>query len=168
MNNHLTLEYQLAHELTMRQLNDFFGQYGKVGLIADVGGKGYEERIALFGIKPDVYDLSYGFDICKTPLPKKYDLILCNNTFEHIIDPYQAAKNIVESLKPGGLLFLTTLWIYPFHAYDDVIDTYRYTDQSLKVLFKDLEEIKCWYEDEYHPSGAVRVTYIGRKNASPR
>lgn len=163
--NELTQEYQLSSNLTIRQVVEFMEKYGTEDL-ADVGGAGYESRLALFDIQPHVYDLLEGgvsHDICKDILPRPYETIICCNTFEHIIDPFGAANNLVGSLKKGGYLFLTTVWIYPFHAYRDVIDTYRYTDQSLSVLFKDLEEVKCWYEDELHPSGAIRVSYIGKK-----
>lgn len=123
-----------------------------------------QERLALFDLHPDVYD--YGidkFDICKTSLPKQYPVIICMNTFEHILDPVRAAENIVKSLAPGGHLFVTTLFVYPKHNYDEVVDTYRYTDTALSWLFRDLEEKRCWFENENHPPQAVRVSYIGVK-----
>lgn len=164
--NELTKEYQLQHELTMAQLDDFFSKYGSDN-VADIGGAGYEERLSLLGVTPDVYDLSGGFDICKTELPRKYSTIICCNTFEHIIDPYAAAQNIVKSLRPGGVVFITTLWKYDYHAYTTeeghyVPDTYRYTTEALSMLFGELEEKRCWYEDEKQ-QGFVRVSYIGRK-----
>lgn len=165
MIDEMTREYQLDTNLTIRQLVDFMHKHGTED-IADVGGAGMESRLALFDIYPDVYDLLEGgipHDICKNPLPRKYETIICCNTFEHIIDPYRAAKNLVASLKPGGWIFVTTVWIYPFHAYRDVIDTYRYTDQALSVLFGELEG-ESWYENELHPAGAVRVSYIGRRH----
>lgn len=162
--NELDKDYQIKKELTMRQINDFIEKYPHKDM-ADVGGFGYEDRLSLLGLKPDVYDLlTNDHDICTSVLPKTYQTIICCNTFEHIIDPYGAAQNIIKSLKPGGYLFLTTVWRYPFHAYGDVIDTYRYTDQALKALFEKLEEVSCWYEDEYHPEGAIRISYIGRKH----
>jgi SAM-dependent methyltransferase len=166
----MTPEYQMGNSLTIKQVAEFVQQFGTKD-IADIGGAGMESRLTLFDIKADVYDLNKEefegegivHDICKNPLPKQYDTILCCNTYEHIIDPYKASQNIIKSLKPGGYVFITTVWIYPFHAYRDVIDTYRYTDQALSVLFKELEEVKCWYENEFHPEGTIRVSYIGRK-----
>lgn len=168
----LTKDYLVGHELTIRQMVDFMDAHGTEDL-ADVGGAGYEERMAVLGYTPDVYDLSrdemgekgFEHDICLSPLPRKYATILCCNTLEHVIDPYGTANNLVASLKPGGWIFVTTVWKYPYHAYRDVPDTYRYTDQSLSILFRDLEEERCWYEDEFHPEGCVRVSYIGRKKS---
>lgn len=162
----LDLEFQIGHELTMAQLADFFQTYGTEN-VADVGGSGYEDRIALFGVKPDVYDLSNGFDICESQLPKQYNIIISCNTFEHIIDPYQASQNIIKSLKPGGTVFITTLWKYDYHAYTTeeghyVPDTYRFTTEALSLLFSELEELKCWYEKEKQ-FDFVRVSYIGKK-----
>lgn len=170
MTEELTQEYQLAHETTLRQLKGFMDAYGTEGL-ADVGGAGYRSRLAVFGWYPDTYDVSLDelegegtvHDICLEPLPKKYDTVICCNTFEHIIDPFGAARNIMDSMEPGGHLFLTTVWKYPFHAYREVMDTYRYTHQALSGLFRGLEEIRCWYETETHPEGAERVTYVGKK-----
>lgn len=163
--NELTREYQLEHELTIRQLiYEFCDKYPHTDM-ADVGGNGYQERLAIFDLHPTVYDMGIdGFDICKTPLLKKYQTIICLNTLEHIIDPVRAAENIVKSLKPGGYLFVSTLFSYPKHDYEDVIDTYRYTDTALSVLFKELKEEKCWFENETQAPGAVRVSYVGVKN----
>lgn len=160
----LTRDYQLHHELTIRQLiQDFCDNYPHSDM-ADVGGSGYEERLAVFDLHPTVYDtLIDGFDICVTPLPRPYQTIICCNTFEHLIDPVRAAENIVKSLKKGGYVFITTLFAYPKHDYDGVIDTYRYTDSALSILFKGLEEKKCWFENESQAPGAIRVSYIGTK-----
>lgn len=38
---------------------------------------------------------------------KPYDYIFCNYVLEHVIDPVLVLKNIIKSLKPGGLIFIT-------------------------------------------------------------
>lgn len=165
-------EYQLHQDKNMELVIDFLTAHGTKDL-ADVGGAGYQERFAIFDVYPDVYDLSPEelgdtgtiHDICAVPLPRQYETIICCNTYEHLIDPFSASQNLIKSLKKGGWLYVSTVWIYPFHAYRDVPDTYRYTDQCLSLLFKDLKQERCWYcpEAEIAPEGSIRVTYIGQK-----
>lgn len=158
-----------ATEPTLIQLKNFLTEYPHED-IADIGGAGYQENLVQLGIAPTVYDLRDGFDITKTPLPKKHKTIICLNTFEHIFDPVRAAENIVKSLKKGGYLFLTTLWKYDNHDYTTedgfyVPDYYRFTEYALKQLFKKLVLDKCWLEGE-GLRDFERVTLIA--HAKPR
>lgn len=141
-----------ATEKTLQHFVGFINHYPHEDM-ADVGGAGYEEHIEQFGVKAKVYDLRDGFDITKTPLPRKHQTIISLNTFEHILDPMAAAKNIIKSLKPGGYIFISTVWKYDYHAYttDDgfyVPDYYRFTDEVLKAMFSELEIDRCWLEQE--------------------
>lgn len=162
--NQMTTEYQLAHELTIRQLNDFMAAHGTKDL-ADIGGDGYQERMALFEWYPDVYDYGInGFDICKETTKRPYETVICCNTMEHIYDPVLAANNIIKALKPGGWLFCSTVFSYDFHPYGEVKDMYRYTTTALSYLFRELKEEKCWFEPEPLSPQGMRVTYIGQKH----
>ncbi len=162
--NELTPEYQLNHELTINQLiNRFIANYPHEDM-ADIGGHGMEARLAVFDLHPDVYDLNTNrYDLCDTSLPRLYQTIICLNTFEHIYNPLVAAQNIVDSLKAGGYVFISTLFSYPKHDYDNVPDTYRYSDTALEYLFRELIKDECWMEPENHPQGAIRVSFIGHK-----
>jgi len=40
-------------------------------------------------------------------LPERYDIIVCMETLEHLIEPEVAAQNLLRSLSNGGALFLT-------------------------------------------------------------
>jgi 2-polyprenyl-3-methyl-5-hydroxy-6-metoxy-1,4-benzoquinol methylase len=46
-------------------------------------------------------------DICATPLPKRYQLITCFETLEHVGDPQRAVSNLLESVEEGGILFVS-------------------------------------------------------------
>lgn len=170
--------------LALEQLQNFLNQYPHED-IADVGG--WEKLEASF-FKGTVDDLKHAvpttarldrplkrkifnidFDITRQALPRQYGTILCMDTFEHLFDPVRAAENIVKSLKEGGYLFLTT--VFMFHYHRSPVDTYRYTDDSLKWLFRELEIDRCWFDEEHgHPDNPARmgrewrVSIIAHKN----
>lgn len=118
--------------------------------IADIGGLLTE----LTDIERTVYNFP-GIDICLRPLPLTHRTIISMDTFEHILDPIAASKNIIASLQNGGFLFLTTVFSWPYHCYP--IDTYRYSSTALAYLFRDLSIIRCWMEDD---GGHTRTSII--------
>lgn len=40
------------------------------------------------------------------PLTRAYDVITCLDVLEHVVNPLQVARHLVEHLKPGGTLFV--------------------------------------------------------------
>jgi SAM-dependent methyltransferase len=60
--------------------------------------------------------------------------ILCCNILEHVVDPAALARRCQEIVGPGGLIFVTVPYSYPFHR--DPIDTmYRPAPEALAALF---------------------------------
>ena len=53
-----------------------------------------------------------------------YDLIIANSVFEHLHNPFLAMREAATLLKPGGLLFWHTPFVYPEHGVPR--DFYRY------------------------------------------
>lgn len=54
--------------------------------------------------------------------PTAYDVIICNNVFEHLHKPMGTLQKLVNALRPGGALYLQTLsgqslslWVQPRH-----------------------------------------------------
>lgn len=54
-------------------------------------------------------------------LTKEYDIVLCSNVFEHIIDRKKLGTDIVRLTKKGGCIIVTTPHVFPYH--EDPIDT---------------------------------------------
>lgn len=127
-------------------------------LVADIGGIDSHKSYADAVHDIHVYDISTGHDITTHPLPRKYPCIICMDVFEHIYDPVAAALNIVSSLQHEGWLFLTTVFTWPIHRHP--VDTYRYTEDSLTWLFRDLKIHRCWYTDD---ESGKRVSIICHK-----
>ena len=65
----------------------------------------------------------------------KFDVILCTEVLEHLHTPEIAILEMKRVLKRGGILILTTRFIFPIH--DVPNDYFRYTKYGLKYLFKD-------------------------------
>jgi hypothetical protein len=60
--------------------------------------------------------------------------LLCCNLLEHVREPHRLAGHCLDLLEPGGLLFVTVPYSYPYHR--DPIDTmYRPSPAELAALF---------------------------------
>jgi hypothetical protein len=60
--------------------------------------------------------------------------LLCCNLLEHVLEPRQLARHCLDLLPPGGLVFVTVPFSYPYHR--DPIDTlYRPSLAQLGELF---------------------------------
>lgn len=67
-------------------------------------------------------------------LPLRPRALLCANLLEHVLDPERLARNCLNLLAEGGLLFVTVPFSYPYHR--DPIDTlYRPDPAELAELF---------------------------------
>jgi hypothetical protein len=64
-----------------------------------------------------------------------FDVIVCQETFEHIAHPFSAMRGLANLLAPGGAVF----WSAPFVARTHGVpfDFFRYTEGGARVLFAD-------------------------------
>jgi SAM-dependent methyltransferase len=64
----------------------------------------------------------------------QFRAVICSNLLEHLVNPGLIAETIVDILEPGGLLFASVPYRFPYHA--DPIDTmYRPSPAELADLF---------------------------------
>ncbi|MBI5045437.1 MAG: methyltransferase domain-containing protein [Candidatus Niyogibacteria bacterium] len=78
-----------------------------------------------------------------TALPFKdnsVDMIISESTLEHIPDGETAIKEIMRTVKPGGMVYITIPFLMPFHASPN--DYMRLTHEGLKQKFSAFEPIK--------------------------
>lgn len=148
-------EIENLNEYARDYLNKFVKKEDRIML--EIGGSNQE------GIK-DSWKTSesffkckyYNLDICDdgsertiigdiTDCPEipnnSYDFVFSMDTFEHITEPWNAAKEIIRILKPGGIVFVATLFAWRYHTVP--IDFWRYTPHCLAYLFKDLDIIEA-------------------------
>jgi len=86
----------------------------------------------LLGIKHNTEgDLNEGV---KAP-SRDYDLILCSEIFEHLMNPLQVMRSIYDLLKPGGVCVLSTPLANPF-GYQSYAHLTEYKPDRLRRLFE--------------------------------
>ena len=81
----------------------------------------------------------------------KFDCIICSEVLEHVPDPVRLMAESRTLLKTGGILILTTLFAFPYHAYPN--DYFRYSEQGLRYV---LEQAGFEHENiRTHSAGSV-------------
>ena len=110
------------------------------------------ERILSLGLEVSVLEISPGsdlpwakidfreytsasfpdFDICTSTIGRKFDLIIADQVFEHLLEPYKAAKNVYDMLHHSGMFVTTTPFLFKVH--DCPVDCTRWTELGLKYF----------------------------------
>jgi len=78
---------------------------------------------------------------------REFDAVFSLAVLEHLAMPWVVAAEINKVLKPGGLTFHSTHFAFPVH--ERPWDFWRYTDQSLRVLFSPplgFEVVRCEFD----------------------
>ena len=132
----------LTRKITRPRLDTFLRRHAHDGKTLDIGcGNDQYERyfphrttvdvVARPGVKVDIigdaHDLHQISDA-------SFDVILCTEVMEHLHTPALAIAEFHRILRPGGLLLLTTRFIFPLH--DVPGDYYRYTKYGLRHLLR--------------------------------
>ena len=99
--------------------------------------------IAQYADYPDI-----AIDLC-SPLPVelegRYSLIYCAAVLEHVYDPFIAARNLLSMLSKGGVLFVYTPWLFPYHAdADNYQDFWRFSPDGIGMLFNSAKRIEVF------------------------
>jgi SAM-dependent methyltransferase len=111
-----------------------------VGRVMDIGvqnprrwiGNGY----FTFGHTSDTQSDRIG-DLTALPFEdEELDAIVCTEVLEHCADPFTAVGEMYRVLKTGGLLLVTSPFIWPWHGNADYPDYWRFTDQGWAYLLR--------------------------------
>ena len=103
----------------------------------------------------DVHDLHIFND-------NEYESIICLEVLEHLHSPHVAIGELFRVLKPGGVLLLSTRFIFPIHAEPN--DYYRFTEQGLRHLLDEFEIIELTPESTTTGAIGVMLERIGRQS----
>lgn len=69
---------------------------------------------------------------------ESFDAVMSLNVLEHVKDPFQAARELMRVLKPGGQLMCVAPFLQPLHGYPH--HYYNMTRQGIDNLFAELVE----------------------------
>jgi SAM-dependent methyltransferase len=72
------------------------------------------------------------FDICSQLLEDRYDLIIAEQVFEHLLWPYRAGRNVYRMLKADGAFLITTPFLIRIHKHPH--DCNRWTETGMKYF----------------------------------
>jgi SAM-dependent methyltransferase len=75
------------------------------------------------------------YDICKDCLDRQFDLVICDNVFEHLRYPQRAAANVYKMLRPGGHFLNITPFLIRIHHVP--IDCTRWTELGMSNFLED-------------------------------
>ncbi len=70
------------------------------------------------------------------------DNVLLTEVLEHCEDPPRAAREVYRVMKPGGMLLVTSPFIWPWHGTSDYPDYWRFTDQAWRLMLKQFSHVK--------------------------
>lgn len=65
----------------------------------------------------------------------KFNSVLCSNLIEHVYNKAGICEMLELIIKPGGLIFITCPYSYPYHA-DPIDNGFRPSPDELATLFK--------------------------------
>lgn len=72
------------------------------------------------------------FDICEAPAPRKFDVVIANQVWEHLQFPYRAARHVYSMLNDGGWFVVGTPFLIRIHPTPG--DFTRWTPDGLRQL----------------------------------
>jgi SAM-dependent methyltransferase len=91
------------------------------------------------------------FDLC-APLtaPRRYDVVICEQVLEHVVDPWAAAANLRGLCVGGGHVIVSTPFLIRVHELPiyALRDYWRFTPRGLRTLLENaglrVEAVDAW------------------------
>ncbi len=121
---------------------------GPAGLTAaEISGKNHEGR----GWR-EFAELNYpGFDLCEPlELEDRFDVVICEQVLEHVVDPVAAANNLHGLCRPGGRVIVSSPFLVKIHELPDwgMYDYWRFSPRGLRLLLERaglvVDEVHTW------------------------
>lgn len=157
----------LTRKITRPRLRSFLEKHRSAGRTLDIGcgnavyGDLFPNRVTVDierrpGIAVDVIGDAHNLSTFPNDT---FDIVLCTEVLEHLHTPAKAIDEFGRVLKPGGMLLLTTRFIFPLH--DTPHDYYRYTKYGLRYLLRDFENVEVTEEASTVETIAILLQRMG-------
>ena len=91
------------------------------------------------------------FDLC-APLTDQgtFDVVICEQILEHVVDPWAAASNLRDLTVPGGRVIVSTPFLIKVHEVPIMAlrDYWRFTPRGLRTLLErvglEVDTVQTW------------------------
>jgi SAM-dependent methyltransferase len=70
-----------------------------------------------------------------------FDGVVLTEVLEHCTHPWNAMHEIFRVLRPGGLLLVTSPFLWPDHRTEDYADYWRFTEQGWQLLLQGFTDV---------------------------
>jgi SAM-dependent methyltransferase len=91
------------------------------------------------------------FDLCAPVADRgRFDVVICEQVLEHVVDPWGAAANLRELAAPGGHVIVSTPFLIKVHEVELValLDFWRFTPRGLRTLLDSaglvVDRVETW------------------------
>jgi len=139
----------LTSKITRKNLEKFLEKYATDKRTLDIGSGGssyhrfFPNRLTIDidkERKPEIVA-----DAHSLPFQDgEFESVLCTEVLEHCLDPKKVESEIRRVMKSGGLLVLSTRFVFPLH--DTPHDYWRFTKYGLMEIFKEWEVVELMGE----------------------
>jgi SAM-dependent methyltransferase len=94
--------------------------------------------------------------------PNRFSLAIMVSVFEHVENPYKVSDAIFRILKPGGYLFNSTPFLFPYHPSPE--DNFRFSPKALERIHASsgFRHLEGGFHAEYRSSEGVGDTNPAR------
>lgn len=160
---HRLIQYQ-HHDWTNPSIEFFLKHIQKDPSVLEIGTKRWREddpthhKFWFFtqGVNASEYvmtDVTEGMDVDKVSDAhalsgkfgeNRFDAIWSSSVWEHLHSPWIASREVIRTLKPGGVFFIQTHFTFCEHGYPE--DYFRFTTKALEHLFKEAQEVVACYD----------------------
>lgn len=158
----------LTRKITRVELDAFIRTYAGPGRTLDIGsGTGpYREwfRDVIAVDIRNVGNVALVADAHRLPFSDAtFDFVVCTEVLKHLIEPRAALHEMFSVLRDGGILLLTTRFIFPIH--DAPHDYFRFTRYGLLSLVKDFEVLELRAESDSIGALSILIQRLGFQTA---
>jgi len=86
------------------------------------------------------------FDLCNPPaVLDQYDVVICEQVLEHVVDPWKAVQTLHDLAKPGGHLVIGLPFLCAIHGREEY---WRFTQTGITQLLEGVglvvDEVDSW------------------------
>jgi hypothetical protein len=91
------------------------------------------------------------FDLCAPiTISERYDVVICEQVLEHVVDPCLASQHLFDLCRPGGHVIVSTPFLIKQHELPlyGMLDYWRFTPRGLRTLLEraglEVEHVGTW------------------------